>query len=356
MAKLSGMGTAVLACRILLAAVFATAAAGKLMDLAGSRRSLQAFGIQGDAARILGTALPFAELAAALLLVIQPTAQIGASLALVLLSVFIVGIVNALRQGKTPDCNCFGALHSAPAGRNTIGRNVALAAVAIFALVEGPGPTIDSWVAGRSGAVVVAVCLSLLAVVLSVLAFWTWSKNRDLTQQVEEAHRIVHGIPPGLPIGTLAPEFDVRAVDGGRLTLASLRALGRPVVLLFAFPGCGVCTDFMPDLLHWAPALADRLTFGVLGWATTERVNEARATMLLDGTFPADLDEEMQALLRVLESYKLVGTPSAVVVSPDGLIASSTVDGRPAIEALIRVALSRSAAVPSRGTGSFVAG
>src|SRR5436305_1518246 len=179
------MGTAVLVCRALLAAVFLTASIGKFMDLDGSRRSLEAFGVKGDNARVAGTALPVAELATALLLLFRPTAQAGAALALLLLLTFMAGIANALRQGQTPDCNCFGALHSAPAGRNTLGRNAALAAVSIFVLVEGPGPAINTWVADRSGAVIVAIALSLLAVVMGAAALWTWRKNRTLSEQID---------------------------------------------------------------------------------------------------------------------------------------------------------------------------
>ena len=336
---------------MLLGAVFAIAAAGKLIDLDGSRRSLEAFGVRGDAARIAGTALPLAEAATALLLLLKPTAQVGAGLALVLLGAFIAGITNAVRQGQTPDCNCFGALHSSPAGRNTIGRNAALAALAIVVLVEGPGPAIDTWVAGRSGAVIVAICLSLFAIVLVPFVIRYWRSNKNLTEEVREAHRVIAAIPPGLPIGSLAPEFDVSAADGGRLSLASLAAAGRPIVLVFAFPGCGVCSEFLPDLEHWEPALAERITIGFVGWETFKRSIEFVAVRVDNEPFPEDLDAETHALLQVLRDYKLVGTPSAVMVTPDGYIASSTVEGRPAVEALLRVALTRAPAASANGAG-----
>jgi len=51
-----------------------------------------------------------------------------------------------------------------------------------------------------------------------------------------------------------------------------------------------------------------------------------------DPAFAAGVDE----LYELFARFRLVATPSAVVVTPEGTIGSATVDGRPAIEALIR--------------------
>src|SRR5215204_5851556 len=121
------METALLVARLALAAIFVIAAVGKLLDLPGSRRSLVEFGVPPRAASVGGTLLPVAELAVATALVVQPWAQWGGVAALVLMLAFVGGISNALARGEQPDCNCFGALHSAPAGRRTLARNSALA-------------------------------------------------------------------------------------------------------------------------------------------------------------------------------------------------------------------------------------
>src|SRR4051794_29014305 len=123
------MGTAALAIRIVLAAVFATAGVGKLRDLEGSRSSLRDFGVPARIASPAGVLLPLAELATAVALVLRPSAQLGAVAALLLLLVFMAGIGTAMRNGVTPDCNCFGQIHSAPAGRSTLVRNAVLGAL-----------------------------------------------------------------------------------------------------------------------------------------------------------------------------------------------------------------------------------
>src|SRR4051794_14150130 len=104
------MDAAVLAARLLLAALFIVAGVGKLADLPGFRGTLRGFGVGERLARIAAVALPLAELATAAALLLQPSAMWGAAAALVLLVVFTGGIVNALARGDAPDCGCFGTL------------------------------------------------------------------------------------------------------------------------------------------------------------------------------------------------------------------------------------------------------
>jgi hypothetical protein len=50
---------------------------------------------------------------------------------------------------------------------------------------------------------------------------------------------------------------------------------------------------------------------------------------------------EADVLNELLTAYRLKATPAAVLVSREGTIASATVDGKLAIEALIRLAVAR---------------
>ena len=85
------MDSLALVVQVLLAAVFATAGVGKLLDLPGSRRALADFGVPERAAPIAALLLPLAELATAVALVLHPSARWGAVGALVLLLAFIAG-------------------------------------------------------------------------------------------------------------------------------------------------------------------------------------------------------------------------------------------------------------------------
>src|SRR5215211_2954585 len=106
--------------RALLAVVFTVAAVAKLQDVAGSARTMVEFGVPFRWAGIAGRGLPFAELATAAALVIEPSARWGGIAAILLMLVFIAGISNSLAHGRTPDCNCLGQVTSAPVISKTI--------------------------------------------------------------------------------------------------------------------------------------------------------------------------------------------------------------------------------------------
>ena len=357
-ANLPRMDTVLLAARLALAAVFATAAVGKLLDLPGSRSSLVGFGVPERAAAILGTALPFAELAVAVALVPRPTAQWGAIGALALLLAFIAGIANAMRKGEAPDCNCFGALHSAPAGKTALARNVALAAVAGVVVGWGPGPAVDTWIEARSAAELVALGAGIAALGLLVAAVPIWLENRRLQRDLSQARERLRRIPSGLRVGMLAPEFSVPDARGGTMTLSSLLARGRPVALVFTVAGCGPCEPMLPELRRLQTIASDRITVALVGISTIERYERLREAhdgdLLLADAVKEDpgLQAELDQLIEIQKDYEVPDSPGAVIVSPEGTIASITVSGRLAIEALIRRTMAEAVA-PMRSASSL---
>ena len=131
------MSLLLLFARVLLCAVFLVAGLAKLADLAGSRQAMRDFGVTSKLADVFGVFLPLAELAVAVALIFPLIVWWGAIGALVLLLIFVAGIGYNLAQGRTPDCHCFGQLHSAPAGWSTLIRNLVLALIA--GLVVGFG-------------------------------------------------------------------------------------------------------------------------------------------------------------------------------------------------------------------------
>src|SRR5438093_4954841 len=54
------------------------------------------------------------------------------------------------------------------------------------------------------------------------------------------------GPPPGLPVGAMAPDFQLPDLAGGRGRLSDWH--GRRVLLIFFNPRCGFCTQMVPDL------------------------------------------------------------------------------------------------------------
>lgn len=322
-----------------------TAGVGKLADLSGSRTALVGFGVPERAAPSLGLLLPLAELATAVAVLLGPSARWGAVAALILLLAFIAGIERALRRGEAPDCHCFGAIHSAPANRGQIARNGVLAAVTVFVIGWGPGPALDTWISARSAAELVAVSTGIAALLLLAVAVQQWFEIKRLRLEVLEAQAT--GAPAdGLALGAVAPSFELTNVGAETVSLASLRARGRPVMLVFTSAGCGPCEAMLPELARLRTTLADRLTIGLVGGWTIDRYGTARAARgelsLVDARAEDEvLDEALNELVNLFTAYRLKATPSAVVVTPEGTIGSATVNGHLAIEALIRLTLAR---------------
>jgi len=299
---------------LLLALVFAVAGVAKLADRAGSRQAIADFGVPAALAGPLGILLPLAELAVAAALAPTTTAWWGAVGALVLLTVFAVAIVTNLARGRRPSCRCFGQLHSAPAGWSTLARNAVLVAPAALVIWYGRegdvGPSAVGWV----GALSVVQGLGLFAALLAVglLATWWWWAQRMA----------------GLPVGAPAPAFDLLDLEGEGATLDSLRSPGRPVLLFFTDPGCDYCAEVLPEVGRWQDELADELTIAIISCDDPE---ENRAMSNEHGLSRVLLEEDLE----VSEVYRVDGTPSAVLVMPDGTIGSFLAESAEEIEDLV---------------------
>ena len=333
----------ILACRLVLAAVFAVAAAGKLADRDGSRRAVVAFGAPESLAAVLAVLLPVAELTVAVLLLPAATASAGAIGALALLVLFSGAIAFNLMRGREPECHCFGQLHSAPSGPGTLLRNAGLAALAALTLagtLSRSDTSAVGWVGRLDGAEAAVLVAATVLLVAGTLAFLSLLRahgrllvrlehvERALADAGLELDEPVEVMPVGLEPGTRAPGFAVADSTGAEVTLGDLLGPGVPLMLLFASPHCGPCQELLPEVASWQSEHGDRLTVAVASDAS-----------------PADVRAEAEefALARVLvdqggglyAAFEANGTPSAVLIAPDGAIASHVASGVAGVEALV---------------------
>ena len=346
---------------MLLALVFTVAGAAKLVDRQGSRQAIVDFGVPSAIASPLGLVLPLAELAVAVSLLPASTAWWGAVGALALLSVFIVGISINLARGRKPECHCFGQLHSAPVGWKTLARNGLLAGVAAFVLWEGygggAGPSALSWLEALSTAQLVGLLGGVL--VLALLAGqWAFlvhllRQNGRLLVRLEALEATLaeggivapsqNGTPvpqaEGLPVGSAAPDFNLSGLYNETLTLDALRSSGKTVMMLFTDPGCGPCTALLPDVGRWQEEHAPKLTLSLISRGEVEEnKTKAQEHGLTDVLLQKDWE--------VSEAYEVRGTPSAVLISPDGKIASPVAGGAEGIRDLLSYAVGERAQLP----------
>ncbi|MDP8952454.1 MAG: TlpA family protein disulfide reductase [Actinomycetota bacterium] len=333
--------------------VFLVAGMAKLADRAGSRRAVVDFGAPAVLAAPLGILVPLAELAVAALLVPASTAFWGALGALSLLLLFIVGIAANLARGRRPDCHCFGQLHSAPAGWSTLARNGLLAAVAGFVVWQGGrgGPSAVAWLADLTALQLLGLAGGLVA--LGLLAGQWWfllnllRQNGRLLMRIEAVEERIDPAGPttraqpatGLPVGTPAPAFDLPDLHGERHTLDSLLAPGKPVLLIFTDPNCGPCAELLPEVARWQREHSEELSVSLISRGTPE---ENRAKHGVEGVL-------LQRDREVSEAYQAMGTPTAVLVNPDGRIASPLVGGSVAISELMTRTVKASGRVPGNG-------
>ena len=335
--------------RILLALVFATAAAGKLADLRGTRTTLAEFGVPETASRPLALLLPLAEVATVVGLLVQASARWGALAALVLLAVFAAGIAGAMARGEAPDCHCFGQISSAPAGRSTLIRNAVLALPAVFVVAYGPGRSLSGWLSARSAAELVAIGLGIALAALVAFCFRLQSENKRLQSRVDRQNEWLSAFPPGLPVGANAPRFALPSVGGETVTMDALLARGNPVALVFVSSGCAPCLAILPDIARWQRQLADRITIALPGLG---KVSELQPLADQYGLRDVLADEKSE----VLAAFRGGSTPSVVIVGADGKIGSRLRSTHAIVEALIRHTLSdeslRSAPEPAASSGS----
>jgi thiol-disulfide isomerase/thioredoxin len=128
--------------------------------------------------------------------------------------------------------------------------------------------------------------------------------------------------------GSISP-----TLGGETLSLAALRGLSKPVVLIFSDPGCGPCNALLPEVGAWQREQASTLVVALISRGTVEanrpKVSEYGLTHVL-------LQEDRE----VAEAYQAHGTPSAVLIRREGSIGSPLAQGADAIRTLIATALS----------------
>jgi hypothetical protein len=133
-----------------LGCVWLTASLAKLEDLGAAREAVSGFGIvRGRTARLLGTALPFAELLLGLCLLVGFQTWAAAWASAALLALFSAAILAAVMRGREVECNCFGQLGRGVVSWRTLARNGVLMLLAVTASAGAPHfLALDGWMAG----------------------------------------------------------------------------------------------------------------------------------------------------------------------------------------------------------------
>jgi len=333
-----GLSLLTLVVRIGLAAIFGIAAVGKLVDRRGTREAAVALGAPRWTARGLAITMPVAEIALAVGLIIPTTTKAAAVGAFVLLLALSAVIVANLAADRHPACHCFGASDH-EIGWTSVVRNLVIAAMAALVLWRATLPGRRCAIGCVSDVTGGQWWASAAVVVLAgVIGAHTWLLVNLVRQNGRLAERIVqleHGRPPrpatsvsGLAPGRVAPEFTLGRVDGSTTGLGEALGRGRAAILLFVEPACEACVELSRSLIGRATGHADAVRLIVIARGIAAHV---------DSVFTAT--ETIDVLIdphgHVHAAYAVAGTPSAVLVTSAGRIASRTAQGRRAVDELL---------------------
>jgi release factor glutamine methyltransferase len=307
-------------------------------------------------------ALPLAELAIAMSLVISPSAWWAAIAAFALLAIFVAAMLVSLARGRAPDCHCFGQLHSEPVGPSSIARTVALAAVAAFVASQDPANR-DAhalrWATTLSTAQRFEVGLGTGVLLLTAVAAQLWFLNRLLrenralvarieapdensdagdsaqaedrrqlaqpviTLQTQAPQRLVGETEATLKLGEPAPTVGFLDMFGRTKSLADFQ--GRDTLVLFWNSNSRSCTRLLPGLKAFEgrpPRSVPRLLVVVQGSASGKQVVDFRSPVVIDRD------------ASLARAFGIDDAPSAILVDARGNIASDLAAGPEQVLAL----------------------
>jgi peroxiredoxin len=305
-----------LAGRLLLAAVFAVAAVGKLANRSRTSEMLTEFGVPASLRAPLTWALPLAELAIAVTLLPAATAAWAALAAALLLGAFSAAVLRILVRGEEVDCNCFGSLGSSRITRWTAARNLVLLAIAgsLAVVAQGdPGPGALAWIGdldtAEAAALGAGVAIALAA--LNFAFFWQLMRQNGRllaeVQTLRQGSAAAHGPQPGDP----APDFELPALGGGSLSLGQLLSADRGVAILVTDPTCGACDPLLPEVGRLQRNPATPIPLILISRGDLED-NAAKAAE--HGLEPLLIEEEFE----VSRSLGINGSPGLVLLDPEG--------------------------------------
>ncbi len=121
----------------------------------------------------------------------------------------------------------------------------------------------------------------------------------------------------GYKVGNTAPEFKLKTLDGKAHSLTDLRKKGH-VLLVFWAVECVYCYAHIKEFNHAHDQFKDKLTIAAINVGGEYPVEVAE--YVKDNKLKYLVLSERLNNLDVGESYRVLGTPTLVLVSPQGKV------------------------------------
>lgn len=333
--------TLLIAAPILLTLTLLVSGLAKL----GDRRALQdaMVSLRIPAPRLhllIATVLPTAEIVLGLAWWIPwvPSQTVLALLVALLMATYLAIIARALLSGAPAECSCFGTLASPTVSSSTLFRNILLTVLSLVALVAA-SRGIMTTALEQTPLLLLSAALGVGASVLLtvlVLGGVTSADAREASAQ-GSGHRPGDTGASGEPAGTGAADgtgdtdelldYERTAIPAGVLqrpdgSLVTLRDLTsqQAALLVFVSEGCGPCERVMDQFPTWTAELGGFLQVHAVLKATPASLRERTTTRLGEHSL---YDPGFSAR----EALGSRGTPSAVLLGADGMLAGGPVKG-----------------------------
>lgn len=310
-------------CVLVLSGTLLASGVLKLRDRAGALAGIRGFSVIPSAlAPLIATALPVAELILGASLVVLPGAAftLTAALAASLMFAFTALVALTLGRGEAPSCHCFGELSAEPISVRTLIRNVALTAVAVLVLglvrpFDGLLPSLLAHDAVWGAFVVVT------ASGLGVIA-WLWSARAASLTRIAELTATIADLEarPLANVPVEIPDVRVTGSDGVQVALTDIvERAGKAQLILGVSPTCGACKDLLAGVPGWRQELEHQIGVTLLSWGTWDDSVAAYGDQA-EHLYASPDGSAFQAL-------KIGGTPSAVVLGLNGVVAAGPAHG-----------------------------
>lgn len=340
------MENAFLIIRLLLAAIFGIAGIAKLLDLAGSKKAVEEFGVPKVLAKTVSIALPIAEVLIAVAFLFVETSWFAAIAGTSLLAAFIVGMFVQMAKGNAPDCHCFGQIHSEPISKKSVIRNVIFAVAGIVLIIGGSENQGISLFAsgfdsiGKDDSMQMIISIAIVGLLAAIVYFLKQISGQQvkILRRIEileilssgereiERENLEHP-EDGLPIGAPAPEFMLPNLKGKKFELSELLADAKPIIFFFIGPNCAPCSALLPEIREWQNDLEDKINFVF--------ISSGKAKENLEKFGKTGNQILLQKDREIAEVFGAVWTPTALIINADGTIGSRTATGDFAIRELI---------------------
>lgn len=271
--------------------------------------------------------LPWAEIALAcwILVAAGPAGTLGALAALILFAAYWIVIARAVITGNTASCNCFGSDSQAPISGYTLARNTALLAAAVANLLANQAA--EKSPLGMLYSASKQDWLWLLAAGLSALTLWCLYRSELLAHKNPPAQGITQNYQQNqsedeqaeylrLPIPYAALQ------KAGNQQNISLRELAQQQarILFWLSPDCSSCQAVIDRIEGWQQKLPALKLNPVL----------AQPYQLPQLNLAADIEVLLDQNHRSQTVFGH-GTPMAVGLGSDGLLAGGPVLGAAAV-------------------------